>query len=139
MWQSALLLCILGFTISGAEAQGSPSLCWVRSTSLSDTGEAIVKFDPAARGFMGITSPGVQQPDTTFYLVPENGNKNGSNSTVRIPKDKEAWLRQGHEGCEFRWAQEGASSGIRISATSSYVPQGAAPTTAHAFIPFSKK
>lgn len=138
MWRSALFIA-LGLVALTVEAQGSAYICWVRSASLSDSGEAVVTFAPTARAYMVIISPGANRPDASFSLVPESTGSNGGNSTVSIPKGKEAWLRQGHEACEFRWAEEGDRSGIRISAASSYVSPGSAPSTAHTFVPFSKR
>lgn len=138
MWRSAVLMA-LGLSALAAHAQNSGHICWVRDASLSKDGEALVTFAPTARGFMVIISAGADRPDTSFSLAPENTGGNGGNSTVSIPKGKEAKLLQGHETCEFRWAEEGGRSGVRINATSSYVPQGSSPSTAQAFVPFSRK
>jgi hypothetical protein len=137
MWRSAVFIA-LGLVAHTANAQGS-GFCWVLGASLSSSGEAVVTFVPQARGFVVILSAGASRPDTSFSLAPENTGSNGGNSTVTIPKGKEARLLQGHEACEFRWAEEGGHSGVRIAATSTYVPAGAAPSTAQAFVPFSRK
>lgn len=137
MWRTTLFG-LLGLWSVVAQAQESRYICWVRSASLSDAGEAVVKFEADARASMVTISAGANRPDTRFSLGPENTGSNGGNSTVTLPKGKEAWLRQGHEACEFRWAEEGGRPGIRISATSSYFPPGGAPSTAHVFVPFSK-
>lgn len=138
MWRFALFIALSISTLS-VNAQESGYICWVRGASLSSSEEAVVTFAPTARAYMVIISAGAERPDASFLLAPENTGSNGGNSTVSISKSKEAWLRQGHEACEFRWAEEGGHSGIRITAATGYVPPGNAPSTAQAFVPFSRR
>lgn len=115
--------------------------CWVSEVEAVGDGVASIRFSAVARGVGAVVAADNESKLLSNFRLDGEVVVIGAIRTkaLILERGKVALLSAGHESCKFEWLQESARSGVRITATSTYVPAGSKPHTVVSFVPLAPK